>query len=336
MSQPPVIAITLGDPSGIGPEVVAKALTQPGLREPARPVVVGSAGVLDKALALVDSTLRAQVVATPEEHAAPEAIAVLEEPPGDGLAELPMGKLSAEAGKASVEWVLTAGRLAMDGRVDAIVTAPINKTAAHLAGFKQVGHMELYQALTSAPQVATMLVTPGLRVVHLTTHRSLRIACDCVTQENVLAKLRLTQSFFAAYGVERPRVGVAALNPHGGEDGILGREEIDEIAPAVEAARAEGIDATGPVPADSVFTQAIGGRYDVVLAMFHDQGHIPIKVHGWEESVTMNLGLPFLRVSVDHGTAFDIAGQGIADATGMVSSIRVAAQLARGGTFGLA
>ena len=331
MTNRPLIAITMGDPAGIGPEVVAKALAVPAVNDVCRPLVIGNIAVLTAALRLVGSQLQACAVASPEEALATAengVVAVLD--PGDpgALAGLKPGVLSAAAGKACVEWVITAGRLAMEGQVAAIATAPINKAAASLAGYNDVGHMEILQKLTEAPQVATMLMTTGLRVVHLTTHRSLRIACDYVTRENVLAKLRLTNEFFGAYGMPLARIGVAALNPHGGEEGLLGSEEIEEIGPAVQAANAEAINAIGPVPADSIFQQAIAGKYDVVLAMYHDQGHIPIKVHGWEQSVTVNLGLPLVRTSVDHGTAFDIAGKGIADATGMVAATRLAAGLA--------
>ena len=241
-----------------------------------------------------------------------------------------VGHVSAAAGKASVEWVLEAGRLAREGRVDAIATAPINKEVASAAGYKDIGHMELLQQLSEAPEVATMLMSGHLRVVHLTTHRSLRRACDAVTQENVLAKLRLTRAFFQGQGITTPRIAVAALNPHASDGGLLGDEEAREIDPAVQAARAEGIAATGPVPADTVFTQAIQGQYDVVLALYHDQGHIAVKVHGWERSISVTLGLPFVRTSVDHGTAFDIAGKGVASAQSMAQAVRVAVALATG------
>ncbi|MBM3939686.1 MAG: 4-hydroxythreonine-4-phosphate dehydrogenase PdxA [SAR202 cluster bacterium] len=328
MAHQATLAITLGDPVGIGPEVTAKALAKPELRSIARPLVIGSTPVLQRAIDLVGASLTARAVASATEPVGDDEVAVLDDDLAERLLHLPLGRIAEDAGRVSVEWVLRAARLAIDGQVDAIVTAPINKAAAHLAGYTDVGHMELFQSLTKSPNVATMLLTPGLRVVHLTTHRSLRVACDYVTTQNVLAKLRLTHGFFTRYGFPMPRIGVAALNPHGGEEGLLGREEIDQIAPAVEAARDLGMDVTGPIPADSVFNQAIHGKYDVVLAMYHDQGHIAIKVHGWEESITLNLGLPFLRTSVDHGTAFDIAGKGIADATGMEVAIRVAASLA--------
>jgi 4-hydroxythreonine-4-phosphate dehydrogenase len=232
-----------------------------------------------------------------------------------------------------VQWVKAAAELAMAGKVDAIATAPINKHAANLAGYTDVGHQEIYQSMTGAAQVVTMLVTTGLRVVHLTTHRSLRVACDYVTQDNVIAKLRLAHDFFVSQGFASPRIAAAALNPHGGEAGIIGTEEIDEIAPAVAAAKAAGMNVTGPIPADTVFNQAIDGKFDAVLAMYHDQGHVAIKVHDWASSATMNLGLPFLRTSVDHGTAFDIAGQGIADATGIKQAVRLAALVSGAGSI---
>jgi 4-hydroxythreonine-4-phosphate dehydrogenase len=330
--QKPLIAVTLGDPAGVGPEVVAKALADDRAAALCRIVVVGDAAVLDRAFALVGSPLRAAVVVSPGQAVAPGAVGVLQEA-GDGLAELPYGRVSATAGEAAVRWATAAAKLAMNGSVAAVATAPISKEAANLAGYSEIGHQELYQELTGVDQIATMLVTTGLRVVHLTTHHSLRVACAHVTRQNVLAKLKLTHDFFAAHGYAKPRIAAAALNPHGGEAGIIGSEEIEEIAPAVEDARALGIDVTGPIPADSVFGQAVDGRYDVVLAMYHDQGHIAIKVHDWAASTTTNLGLPFTRTSVDHGTAFDIAGQGIADPTGMIHAIRLAANLAADGTI---
>ena len=332
--QLPRIAITLGDPAGIGPEVVAKALAAAGVRALADLVVVGNAGVLDRAFALVDAELHAAPVADPAEPLAPDAVGVYEdEPPYPPLEDLPYGRVSAAAGAAAVAWATTAAHLALDGRVDGIATAPLNKEAAHLAGHAEVGHQEIYQKMTGAERVMTMLLAPGLRVVHLTTHRSLRDACDAVTLDAVLAALRLTHDYFTGHGIAQARIAAAALNPHGGEAGLLGSEETTAIAPAVQAARELGIDATGPVPADTVFNRAIDGAFDVVLAMYHDQGHIAIKVHDWSRSVTVNLGLPFLRTSVDHGTAFDIAGRGTADPVGMIEAVRLAAQLARTGSL---
>ena len=258
----PLIAITLGDPAGVGPEVVAKALTSGQLNNVARTVVVGSLPVLDKALALIDSTLTAKAVERPTDEVGPEEIAVYAADVPSNLESLPYGEESADAGAAAVQWAKVAADLAWNGTVAGLATAPINKHAASLAGYSDVGHQEIYQSMTGVEQVVTMLVTPGLRVVHLTTHRSLRVACDYVTKDNILAKLRLTHDFFVSQGFDRPRIAVAALNPHGGEGGIIGMEEIEEIEPAVRVARDAGINATGPIPADTVFNQAIDGKFD--------------------------------------------------------------------------
>jgi 4-hydroxythreonine-4-phosphate dehydrogenase len=215
--------------------------------------------------------------------------------------------------------------------VGAIVTAPINKEATVLGGYADVGHLEFLARITGSKEYATMLVSGKLRAVHLTTHHSLAEACRMVTKARVVGRLKLTHDSFRKLGFTSPRIGVAALNPHSGEGGMMGREEMDEIAPAVEEAKAGGMDARGPFPADSIFTRAIGGEFDVVLAMYHDQGHIPVKVFGFEKSVSVALGLPFVRTSVDHGTAFDIAGKGIADSRSMEEAIMVAALLCESG-----
>jgi 4-hydroxythreonine-4-phosphate dehydrogenase len=327
MSNKPFLAITMGDPAGIGPEVTAKALLKEEIYEKCRPFVVGSAVAMNDALMLIKAEIPARVAHSLEDvKGEPGHIDVLDMENLD-YSKVQYGKVSAAAGKASVEWILRAGELAASGQVQAIATAPINKEACKLAGYEQIGHMEIFQKQTNAKQVATMLMARGLRVVHLTTHRSLRIACDYVTKDNVLAKIQLTDQCFKEWGFPNPRIGVAALNPHASDGGLIGDEEEKQIAPAVAAARAMGIDATGPVPSDSIFPQAINSKYDAVLAMYHDQGHIPIKVHDWARSVSVNLGLPFIRTSVDHGTAFDIAGKGIADHESMLESIRVAVSL---------
>jgi 4-hydroxythreonine-4-phosphate dehydrogenase len=206
-----------------------------------------------------------------------------------------------------------------------MVTAPINKEAIHAAGYvDDIGHQEILARLSGVESTATMLMTPGLKVVHLSTHKSLIEAAKYVTQDTVFAKLELIHETLTAWGMPQPRIAVAALNPHGGEGGLLGREEIEAIAPAVLQAQDQGITATGPLPADSIFNRAIEGEFDAVLALYHDQGHIAIKVHNFHESTTATLGIPMVRTSVDHGTAFDIAGHGIADATGLVAAITAA------------
>ena len=328
MSERPLVAITMGDAAGIGAEVTAKALQDGWVYEKCRPFVVGSAASIDAALEMIGVGGGARVVHDLADVTGdPGSIEVLDLENLD-FAQIEYGVVSPVAGRASVEWILRAGELAASGEVAAIATAPINKEACNLAGYEDVGHMEIFQSQTNAPNVATMLMAGNLRVVHLTTHRSLRIACDYVTRANVLGKITLTDECFRAWGFDSPRIGVAALNPHASDGGLLGSEEAEEIRPAVEEALKSGIDATGPVPADTVFNQAIDGKFDAVIAMYHDQGHIPIKVHDWARSVSVNLGLPFVRTSVDHGTAFDIAGRGIADSESMLESIRVAVSLA--------
>jgi 4-hydroxythreonine-4-phosphate dehydrogenase len=236
-----------------------------------------------------------------------------------------------------VAYVEAATALALQGRVAAMVTGPINKAALRAADIPFIGHTELLTSLIGGglteQSVTTMLVTPGLRVVHVTRHVPLRKVAALITQERVLNTIRVTHSGLVQMGVPRPRLAVAALNPHGGDDGLIGPEEIEQIAPAVDAARQEQIDARGPIPADSVFFRAIEGEFDVVVAMYHDQGHIPIKTHDFARSVTVTLGLPIVRTSVDHGTAFDIAWQGKADERSMLEATRLAARLARGRGF---
>ncbi len=330
VSEKPAIAITMGDPCGIGPEVVVKALSKAWVYASCRPLVVGNVYAMQRAVELTGTSLR---INEPGDPAAagddPQVIDVLDIK-NLNPEDITVGEISPTCGKAAMEWVTRAGELALAGVVAGLATAPLNKEAASLAGYQSIGHMELLQELSGAKTVATMLLAKNLRVVHLSTHRSLRIACDYVKKDRILEFLQLTHDNFVSWGFKSPRIGAAALNPHGSDGGLLGNEEAEEIAPAVEEARQRGIDVTGPVPADIIFHQAIQGRYDAVLCMFHDQGHIPVKVYGFEESITANLGLPFVRTSVDHGTAFDIAGKGIASEVSMLESIKLAVGLAKG------
>ena len=328
MINQPLLAITMGDAAGIGPEVTAKALLEESIYSKCRPFVVGNVDAMNDALRIISS----QVVAN-----AHSDLSTIKGKYGEidvldlnnlNFQEIKYGEISPSCGRASVEWILKAGELAASGAIKAISTAPINKEACNEAGFKDIGHMEIFQRQTKAEDVATMLMARTLRVVHLTTHKSLRVACDYVTKENVLSKIILTNDHFKKWGWENPRIGVAALNPHASDGGLLGDEEFEQIVPAVERAKQLGIDVSGPIPADTVFNQNIDGKYDVCVAMYHDQGHIPIKVHDWKLSVSVNLGLPFVRTSVDHGTAFDIAGEGVADHVSMLESIKVAVSVA--------
>lgn len=324
--QKPLIFITLGDPAGIGPEVTAKSLEEIGNTDDYHTVVIGSHDVFKKTLETCSINLKFNLIKSIEELNKNNNLTHLLDL-NNTPNELQMGKVDAKSGKASVEWVLKAGELASKTTNSAIVTAPINKEACTLAGYKDIGHMEIFQSQTNSKEVATMLVADNLRVVHLTTHRSLRIACDYVTKDNVYNKIKLTHDYFINCGFINPKIAVSALNPHASDGGILGDEEAKQISPAINDAKNSGINASGPIPADTVFNQAIDGKYDVVLAMYHDQGHIPIKVHNWEKSISVNLGLPFVRTSVDHGTAFDIAGKGIAHHASMTEAIRQAVSL---------
>ena len=327
----PVIVITLGDVSGIGPEVVAKALKSPEMYSLSRPVIIGARVAVRQALSLVENEAEIKVIRSPEEARGDFGICELIDLNNLAERDLVYGRVSAACGKAAMEFIAEAARLASQGKATAMVTAPINKEATALAGYSDVGHLEYLARVTGSKEYATMLASGTLRVVHLTTHHSLIEACSLVTKERVLARLKLTHDSFSHWGFDRPRIGVAALNPHGGEGGMMGKEEIDQIIPAVKVAVSQGIDARGPFPADSIFGRAIAGEFDAVLAMYHDQGHIAIKVHGLERSVSVALGLPFIRTSVDHGTAFDIAGKGIADARSMEEAIKVAVSLATKG-----
>jgi len=329
-NERPTIAITMGDPCGIGPEVVVKALSDPRVYASCRPVVVGNSFAMRQAVQLTGLPLTINESSDPTTAGEHPGVVDVVDIHNLNPEDITVGQISIPCGKAAMEWVSKAGQLALAGIVDGLATAPLNKEAASLAGFQSIGHMELLQELTGAKTVATMLLARNLRVVHLTTHRSLRLACDYVKKARILDFLQLTHDSFVKWGFTDPRIAAAALNPHGSDGGLLGSEEAEEIAPAVKEARERGINVVGPIPADIVFHQAIQGRYDTVLCMYHDQGHIPVKVYGFAESITANLGLPFVRTSVDHGTAFDIAGKGIADPTSMLESIRLAVGLARG------
>jgi len=335
VSERPIIAITMGDPAGVGPEIAARALARDEVWDCCRPLVVGDAGCLAQAVALVGAPLAPHPIADVSEvRFDPTAPDVLDLRNVDSTVLQP-GRLSATAGRAAVAYVERAVELALAGEVDGIATGPINKAALQAAGIPSIGHTELLAALTGTERVTTMLATPGLRVVHVTRHVPLREVAAHITRERVLETIRLTDEGLRGMGIPRPRLAVAALNPHGGDEGLIGREEIEAIGPAVEAAQAEGVDAYGPIPADSVFFRTIRGEFDAVVAMYHDQGHIPIKTHGFERSVTVTLGLPIVRTSVDHGTAFDIAWQGVASEESLVEAIRLAARLASQGCISI-
>ena len=329
MDLRPIIAIPMGDAAGVGPEIVVKALALEEMYALCRPLVVGDAGVLARAMQMLGLQVDLHpIVGVGVARFEPGSIDVLDLANVD-LDRLRVGEISPMAGRAAVEYVLKAGEMALAGEVQGIATAPLNKEAMRLGGYDYIGHTEILADLTGTSRCTTMLISGSLRVVHVTRHIPLRKVADAITRERVLETIQLTAEGLPRMGIEKPRLGVAALNPHGGEGGLLGREEIEEITPAVEAAQAMGIDARGPYPADSIFFRAIAGEFDAVVAMYHDQGHIPVKVHGFEKSLTVTLGLPIVRTSVDHGTAFDIAWNGLANPQSLVEAIKLAADMAR-------
>ena len=336
----PVLGITMGDPAGIGPEITAKALAEPEVREKARPLVIGDARVMASAarVAHVKQEVRA-LARVSEATFAPDRIEVLDLANADP-ADFAIGRVSAVCGRAAYEYIERGVRLAQEGAIAAIVTAPVNKEALAAAGVRHSGHTEILAELTGTKAYAMLLMGKELRVIHVTTHVALRRVPDLVTRERVARTIRLGDGAMRDLGIARPRIAVCGLNPHAGENGLFGDEEQVAIGPAIADARAEGIDATGPYPADTLMSRAAGGEFDCVVAMFHDQGHTPVKALGFRydeakkawtglSGVNVTVGLPILRVSVDHGTAFDRAGTGTANPESMVEAILVAAEMAR-------
>ena len=328
------LAITLGDPAGIGPEIVARALV---LRPALVPsvLVVGHADSFVRACRDLTGVPAIERVEGPRASGKPGRVAVWDV--GAGVEPPVVGRVSALAGRLAADAVVTAATAALQGTVRAVVTAPLHKEALAAAGVSHPGHTEMLQALaadharvpvTRMP-VRMMLSAPGLATVLVSIHVSLRAAIDAVTTGNVLQTLEIAHAHFRRAGVAAPRLAVAGLNPHAGEGGLFGREEIEQIAPAVAAARAAGIDASGPHPPDTVFMRARQGAFDAVIAMYHDQGLIPVKLLGVEHGVNTTLGLPFVRTSPDHGTAFDIAGRGLASADSLLAALDAALAASR-------
>lgn len=325
----PRIGVTMGDPAGIGSEIIVKAY--PALVDVARVVVIGDADVMQAAVDSVGTDLRIEPIVDVAAGSTDDStIRVLDL---DNVESVSYGEIKEAYGQASLEYIERAIELAIDGAIDGIATAPIHKQATALAGSEYAGHTGMLADYTDTDVYAMMLIEAGLRVTHVSTHVSLRAACDLVTTENVLETIDVTERGLNRLGIDEPTIAVAGLNPHAGEDGLLGDEDADEIKPAVERARERGIDAVGPIPPDTVYVKAAAGDYDCVVSMYHDQGHIPIKMLGFDSTdavsgVNMTVGLPIVRTSVDHGTAFDIAGEGIASESSMVDAVEVAVQVA--------
>ncbi len=319
------LAITMGDPGGVGPEIIVRALGSPEVRERCEPIVVGDRRVIREAAEVLGMKVDISVIDSPaHSRPSPSVIEIIEA--GEPTAfdkNLP----SAEGGRASAAYIGRAVELALDKAVDGVVTAPVSKEALKMAGIKWPGHTEMLAELTAARDFAMMLAGGPLRVILVTIHTSLSSVSKMITREAVLRTIRLAKRACDMLGIDRPKIGVAGLNPHAGEAGMFGDEELAEIIPAVEEANREGIPASGPFPPDTVFHKAFHGAFDIIVCMYHDQGLIPLKMIAFETGVNVTVGLPIIRTSPDHGTAYDIAWKGAADPTSMIQAIRLAAGL---------
>ncbi|RYG72414.1 4-hydroxythreonine-4-phosphate dehydrogenase PdxA [Lentibacillus lipolyticus] len=323
-----IIAIPMGDPAGIGPEITAKSLANNEIYNMCKPIVVGDAEVFKKAIQIVEKNLTVNVIQSPDEGKFESGTVDLIDLDNITMDELRYGEVQEQCGKAAFDYIKTSVNLAQNGSVEALATTPINKESLKAANVPYIGHTEMLEELTDTQDPLTMFEVRDMRIFFLTRHLSLKDAIAQMTKDRVHDYLIRCDKALQRLGIENRKMAVAGLNPHSGEGGLFGREEVDEITPGIEAAQADGINAVGPVPADSVFHQALNGKYDAVLSLYHDQGHIAAKMTDFHRTISITNGLPFLRTSVDHGTAFDIAGQNIASSVSMEECIKLAAQYA--------
>lgn len=335
----PIIAITMGDPAGIGPEIIVKALSLEETYNKCRPIVIGDAKVMQWTVNQMKSSLKVNAIHHVEEAAFSQGIIDVYDLGCIDMQTFQQGVVQPQCGHAAFLFVTKAIDMAMNHEVDATVTAPLNKEALHKGGHLFDGHTEIYAHFTHTKKYAMLLADEFLRVIHVSTHVPLRVACDRVKKDRIIEVTELINDACHQFGIQKPHIGIAGLNPHASDGGLFGWEEEKEIAPAVEALKERGFDVDGPVPPDTLFAKARCGKYDGVVAMYHDQGHIPFKVVGfqWDQKtgqmkaskgVNITLGLPIIRVSVDHGTAFDVAGKGIASAEGILLAIDYATKMA--------
>lgn len=329
----------MGDPAGIGPEIVVKALSLKETYDKCRPMVTGDAAVMQLAIRQLDSDLKVNAISNVNDARFEYGTIDVYDLHCIDMDTFRQGEVAAQCGDAAFKAVVKAIELAMNNDVDATVTAPLNKEALNLAGHHFDGHTEIYARYTGTKKYAMLLADDFMRVIHVSTHVSLRQACDLVKKQRIIDVAELITDACRQFGIERPHIGIAGLNPHASDNSLFGSEEKEEIIPAVEALRAKGYDVDGPVPPDTLFAKAKCGKYDGCVAMYHDQGHIPFKVVGFNwnketgkmestKGVNITLGLPIIRVSVDHGTAFDVAGKGVASPEAMLLSIDYAARMA--------
>ena len=325
-SRLPLIAITMGDPAGIGPEVLLKALSEGDLFERCTPLIMGDAGVLSKVRRELGLSVTLNTVSAPEQAEPNKANLISLS--NINLDTFQFGVSRKDLGLVSTFYIVKGTEFCVSGKVDALVTAPINKAMLHEAGYDYTGHTEMLKDYTHADYASTMLVGDHIRITRVTSHLPISRVAERITKPRVLKAIRATNLALAdAFGIANPHVAVCALNPHGGEDSLFGSEEMDVIRPAVEEARAEGIRVSGPMPSDIVFPRARDGQYDAVVCMYHDQALIPFRLIDFGYGVNITLGLPVIRTSPDHGTAYDIAGKGIASEKSMIKAIRFAAQM---------
>ena len=324
----PIIVIPTGDPAGIGPEITAKALRDPSVYDAAICIAIGDKKIMEKALEIVGSPMQLNIIEEPGD--------ALDDPgkmnfihiDNIDLNRFEYGKVNPMCGKAAYEYVEKAIALANEKKADAVTTTTLNKEAMKKAGVPYIGHTEIFGALTGSDDPLTMFEVHGMRIFFLSRHVSLRDACDMVTKDRIIDYAKRSLKVLEKMGVTEGEMAVAGLNPHIGENGLLGREELNEVIPAVKELQAQGYPVVGPIGADSVFHQAKNGRWNSVLSLYHDQGHIAAKTLDFDRTVSITGGMPILRTSVDHGTAFDIAGKGIADATNLIEAIKVGAKYA--------
>jgi 4-phospho-D-threonate 3-dehydrogenase / 4-phospho-D-erythronate 3-dehydrogenase len=323
----PRVGITLGDPAGIGPEIAVRTLQEASVYDICTPILFGSPDLVERTAATLGLRLDLNIVDSAEAELEADVRTALIVPTSGAEAVIPPGQVSAAGGEAAVAAVRSAVNAAMGDDIQAVCTAPLNKESMRQAGFPYDGHTEMLAEFTGSSAVCMLLLGDRLRVAHLTTHTSIRSVPDKVTTRRITEVARIAVDVLSRVGINEPRIALSGLNPHAGENGLFGAEELDAMVPAIEQLQAEGLDIRGPVSPDAVFLHAMDGQYDLVIVPYHDQGHVPVKLIEREKAVNVTGGLPIVRTSVDHGTAFDIAGKGIASIVNMQAAINVAALL---------
>ena len=328
MNKKAIIAVPMGDPAGIGPEITVKSFLNKDILNSSDIVVVGDRNVIERALEITNVELNVNVIESVKDAKFETGTIDLIDMKNVNMDEFKFGEIQAQCGQAAFDYIEKAIDLAMKNEVDALATTPINKESLYAAKVPFIGHTEMLEELTNSHDPLTMFQVLDLRIFFLTRHLSLKDAIDQMTKERVRDYVERSHDALIKLGVENPKLAVAGLNPHSGENGLFGMEEVDEITPGIEWAKKDGYDVTGPVPADSVFFQALNGKYDAVISLYHDQGHIAAKMTDFHKTISITNGLPFLRSSVDHGTAFDIAGKNIASSESMEEAIKLAGKYA--------